>query len=67
MIKLQSVKVGTFETINQAITKWFTSMGGNNIPINGSIILEKAREFADAFGCMDFQALNGWLQGREER
>ena len=29
--------------------------------------LEKAREFADAFGCMDFQALNGWLQGWEER
>ena len=41
-------------------------MGGNNIPINGPIILAKAREFADVFGCKDFQASNGWLPGWKE-
>ena len=33
---------------------------------NGPIILEKAREFPDAFDCKDFQASNGWLRGWTE-
>ena len=28
------VKVGTYEEIKNALLKWFTSMRGNNIPIN---------------------------------
>lgn len=58
-IKQQSVKVGTFENINQDVLKRFISMRWKNIPIIGPIILEKAREFADAYNCKDFQALNG--------
>ena len=37
-------------------------MYGNNIPINGPTIPEKARGFADAFDGKDFQASNGWLE-----
>ena len=33
------------EKINDAFLKWFTSMRGNNISINGPILLEKALEF----------------------
>ena len=47
--------------------KWFTLMRGNNIPINGPIILEKAHEFAKAFDYKDFTASNGWMRGRKER
>ena len=36
-------------------------MRGNDIPINGPIIQEKAREFADAFDCID------WIATRLER
>ena len=45
----QKVKTGTYEKINEALLKWFKSMRGNNIPINGPILLEKAYEFAKAF------------------
>ena len=47
--------------------KWFTSMRGNNIPINDPILLEKAHEFAMAFNYNDFTASNGWLRGWKER
>ena len=63
----QRVKVGAYENVNQALLKWFTSMRENNIPINGPLLLEKSREFADAFDCKDFQASNGWLRGWKER
>ena len=46
--------------------KWFTLMRGNNIPINGPIILEKAHEFAKAFDYKDFTASNGCLRGWKE-
>ena len=36
--------------------KW--SLAGNNIPINGPILLEKALEFAKAFSYNDFTASN---------
>ena len=35
----------TYEKINIALLKLFTSMRGNNMPINGLILLEKTFEF----------------------
>ena len=58
-LKRQRVKTGTYEKLNEALLKWFTSMRGNNIPINGPILLEKAHEFAKAFNYKDFAASNG--------
>ena len=66
-LKRQRVKTGTYEKLNEALLKWFTSMRGNNIPINGPILLEKAHEFAKAFNQNDFAASNGWLRGWKER
>ena len=63
----QRVKTGTYEKINEALLKWFTSMRGNNIPSNGSILLEKAHEFAKAFNYNHFTASNGWSRGWKER
>ena len=48
-LKRQRVKTGTYEKLNEALLKWFTSMRGKNIRVNGPILLEKAREFAKAF------------------
>ena len=47
--------MGTYENNNDASLKWFTSMRGNNILINGPILLEKALEFAKAFIYGNFQ------------
>ena len=66
-LKRQRVKTGTYEKLNEALLKWFTSMRGNNIPINGPILLEKAHEFAKAFNYKYFTASNGWLRGWKER
>ena len=53
----------TYEKLNEALLKWFTSMRGNNIPINGPILLEKAHEVNKAFHYNGFTASNGWLGG----
>ena len=58
-LKHKRVKTGTYKKLNEALLKWFTSMRGNNIPINGPILLEKAHEFAKAFNYKDFTAPNG--------
>ena len=65
--KRQRVKTGTYEKLNEALLKWFKSMRGNNSPINGPTLLEKAHEFAKAFDYKDFTASNGWLRGWKER
>ena len=61
------MKVGTYEKIKDALLKLFTSMHGNNIPINGPIYIEKALEFAEAFNYGDFKASNEKLRGWKER
>ena len=38
------MKTGTCEMLNEALLKWFTSMCGNNIPVNSPILLEKVIE-----------------------
>ena len=45
LLKRQRIEVETYEKINDALLKWSTFMRGNNIPINGPILLEKAPEF----------------------
>ena len=57
----------SYKKFNEALLKWFRSMCGNNIPINGPILLEKAHEFAKAFNYNDFTASNGWFRGWKER
>ena len=65
-LKRQRVKTGTYEKLNEALLKWFTSMRGNNIPINGPIFLEKVHTFAKVFNYNNFTASNGWLRGWKE-
>ena len=66
-LKRQRVKTGTYEKLNEALLKWFTSKRGNNIPIKGFILLEKTHEFAKAFNNNNFTEWNGWLRGWKER
>ena len=67
LLKGQRLKTGIYEKLNEALFKWFTSIRGNNIPINGPILLEKAHEFSKAFDYKDFIASNGWMKGWKER
>ena len=65
--KTTRVKTGKYEKLNKSLFKCFISMCGNNIPINGPILLEKGHEFAKAFNYNDFTTSNGWLRGWKER
>ena len=65
-IERQKIKVGTFESISQAVLKWSTAMRSNNLPTNGSITLEKTWEFPNVFDCKDFQKLKKWPKGWKE-
>ena len=60
------MKTGTYQKLNEALLKWFASMWGNNIPVNGPI-LEKAHELAKAFNYNNFTAANRWLRGWKGR
>ena len=62
-MKRQRVKMETYRKLNEAMLKWFTSMRGNNIPVSGPILVEKAHEFAKAFNCNNFTASDGCLRG----
>ena len=53
----------SYKKFNEALLKWFRSMCGNNIPINGPILLEKAHEFDEVFNCNNFTASKGRLRG----
>ena len=57
------MKTETCEKLNEVLLKLFTSMRGNNIPINGPILLEKAHEFDEVFNCNNFTASKGRLRG----
>ena len=52
-LKRQRVKTGTYDKLDEALLKWFKSMRGHSIPINGPIIVEKAHEFAKHSITMD--------------
>ena len=55
-LKRQRVKVGTYEKIINALLKWFTSMLGNNIPINSPILLQNKIE--SRWGCETIKTFN---------
>lgn len=50
-----------FEDVNKAVHKWLLVMRSENIPISGTILKEKALEFAEELGVESFQASQGWL------
>ena len=52
---------GNFENADRAIYTWFIANRSQQIPIDGVILKEKAREFAKALGETEFNASNCWL------
>lgn len=61
------VKPETYELVNKALLKWFTTMRSENVPISGPILKEKACDFAKEMGIGNFQASEGWLEKWKKR
>lgn len=56
-----------YADVDEATIKWVNSARGRNIPLSGTIIREKAKEFAEALGHEDFSCSVGWLDKFKKR
>ena len=51
------------QEINDDVYEWFVAQRGKNIPINGPVLQEYAREIGkQLYGSDKFKASNGWLE-----
>ncbi|KAL7725492.1 hypothetical protein ACLKA6_001182 [Drosophila palustris] len=60
-------KIPAYDRIDKAVLDWFTAARGQNMPISGVILKEKAMEFAKRFGEDNFKASTGWLDKWKQR
>ena len=58
--KRQRIKEGTYEQVNLACYKWLLIQRSENIPINGTVLQEKAFGFAKQLNIEKFQASDSW-------
>lgn len=54
-------KCGKYRNIDRALYKWFTEAQRYNIPVNGSILQQKAKQFAALLNIKEFTASSGWF------
>ena len=59
--KRKKVRESNYPHIDNIVLKWFLSQRGKSIPIDGTLIKEKAMKYAKEHGPTDFKASDGWL------
>ena len=60
-------KLRGYEQVNKAILKWFSLQRSQNIPIDGTMIKEKALLFAEKFNFTNFKASDGRMDKWKKR
>ncbi|GFW71465.1 tigger transposable element-derived protein 4 [Trichonephila clavipes] len=60
------VSKGNFPRLEQCLVSWMRQCRGQNIPISGSLLKEKAKTFAKELG-IEFSASEGWLTNFKKR
>ena len=65
--KLRKSRKAAFENVDEALYTWFTDQRSASIPLDGTILKQKAQFFADALGIQNFSASNGWFDGWKRR
>lgn len=58
---------GEFPRLEECLLKWIRQCRGQNIPIGGFMLKEKAKSFAQSFGIEGFVASEGWLSNFKSR
>ena len=61
------MRLGIYRDVDEAVHVWFRQMKRKNIPINGPMLQQKAREFAVQLGHQNFEGSSGWLFRFRER
>lgn len=59
--KRQKVKHGKYEELEEVLLAWFQQARTLSYPLNGSIIIEKAKEIAERLNYTEFCGSTGWL------
>ncbi|XP_057308185.1 tigger transposable element-derived protein 2-like [Hydractinia symbiolongicarpus] len=59
--KEKKIRDGKFSEVDLVVFKWFVSQRSKNIPIDGTILKEKAKSYAQELGVEDSKASDGWL------
>ncbi|GFX11595.1 uncharacterized protein TNCV_5141701 [Trichonephila clavipes] len=60
------VSDGNFPRLKQCLVSWMRQCRGQNIPMGGSLLKEKAKAFAKELG-IEFSASEGWLTNFKKR
>ena len=58
---------GEYTDIEEALFKWFTLARSAGVPITGPVLATKAESLAEKLGCINFKALNGFIERFKER
>ena len=66
--KRRSLKKSPYDELEAILLKWFKEARAANVPVNGTILREKALEIADRLvGLENFTASNGWIDRMKKR
>ena len=65
--KQRSARKTDHEEINKVVWEWFKDMSRRKLPISGSVLQEKALQFAEDLGNTEFKASNGCLESFRKR
>ena len=63
----KKLKKSDNKNLDEAVFTWFKNVRSNNIPVNGSIIREKALGLAKILELTDIRASDGWLDKWKQR
>ena len=59
--KRKTLKTSPYDDFEKILMEWFKQAQAAKIPINGSIVKEKALEIAERLKLQGFSASNGWI------
>lgn len=65
--KQKRMRLCQYDDVDKAILKWIREIRNRNCPISGTLVQEKAVEFAKTLGYSDFKASAGWLDKFKKR
>ena len=65
--KRKNMRIGQNDNLEKALFSWFKKMRTNNLPVNGTVVKEKAISYAKELQIEGFKASNGWFERWKSR
>ena len=65
--KRKNMRIRQNDNLEKALFSWFKKMRTNNLPVNGTVVKEKAISYAKELQIEGFKASNGWFERWKSR